>query len=295
MSRKENFEIPAQFSFTPFPVKWSLEQVELLGWKEDLDHEHLEWIRRNRLPEFPILEHTVVLGLGGKGGSRTIDLDRSHVPSTILKPSENRKNAPELTGRSFELLCCVHDPEECEKLTSPSAPTKDAWSVRGEFLELEPNMKALSRFLNRAGLWQRVAIEDGAYIPALPLRSRISYDGLKVAVVTSGNYFFDLRDTLRRALAGSPDKWLRNPEFFALRVTEVDTEPPYYKIRAKYALDAIMATITIDHLRGAKFGVCKLHDCGAVFQRTSGQKKLYCNQAHAHLANVRERRRKGIE
>ena len=35
---------------------------------------------------------------------------------------------------------------------------------------------------------------------------------------------------------------------------------------------------------------CALEDCRKLFEHTSKQKRIYCTQAHAHLANVRKSR-----
>lgn len=55
-------------------------------------------------------------------------------------------------------------------------------------------------------------------------------------------------------------------------------------------LDAILATIYVDKLRGRGPRLCALRDCGVVFEMSSDSRKIYCSQAHAHLASVRQKR-----
>ncbi|HEX4004714.1 MAG TPA: hypothetical protein VHX60_00935 [Acidobacteriaceae bacterium] len=58
------------------------------------------------------------------------------------------------------------------------------------------------------------------------------------------------------------------------------------------ALDAILATVYVDKLRGLDLQVCALKECNATFERQSDQRKQYCTNYHAHLASVRRNRQK---
>jgi hypothetical protein len=61
------------------------------------------------------------------------------------------------------------------------------------------------------------------------------------------------------------------------------------EIFATTPLDAILATIYVDKLRGCDLQVCALKDCDNTFE-SSDSRKMYCSQAHAHLASVRHKR-----
>jgi hypothetical protein len=52
-------------------------------------------------------------------------------------------------------------------------------------------------------------------------------------------------------------------------------------------LDAILATVYVDKLRGIEFQVCALKDCNETFEKESGHGKMYCSNSHAHLASIR--------
>jgi hypothetical protein len=58
------------------------------------------------------------------------------------------------------------------------------------------------------------------------------------------------------------------------------------------ALDAILATIYIDKLRGIKTEVCALTECEQIFEVKSNHGQKYCCNYHAHLASVRRNRPK---
>jgi hypothetical protein len=56
------------------------------------------------------------------------------------------------------------------------------------------------------------------------------------------------------------------------------------------AISAIVTTIELDHLRGAKFGTCARKDCPKFFEITSKHRRKYCTQECAHLASIRRMR-----
>jgi hypothetical protein len=63
-------------------------------------------------------------------------------------------------------------------------------------------------------------------------------------------------------------------------------------IRVRDVLTAILATIHIDHLRGARFGFCHRHDCRKPFEIISKHKRKYCSQYCAPLSSMRKRQRR---
>jgi len=66
----------------------------------------------------------------------------------------------------------------------------------------------------------------------------------------------------------------------------------YAEVCVGSALDAILATVYIDSLRGIETQVCALSDCEEIFEITSQHGKRYCSNYHAYLASVRRSRRK---
>lgn len=61
------------------------------------------------------------------------------------------------------------------------------------------------------------------------------------------------------------------------------------------ALDSILATVYVDKLRGLDLQVCALKECNEMFERREGRPRMYCSQAHAHLASVRRMRAEARE
>ena len=61
------------------------------------------------------------------------------------------------------------------------------------------------------------------------------------------------------------------------------------------ALDAILATVYVDKLRGLELQVCALKECNETFEKQSDHGKLYCSNYHAHLASIRRKRAEAKE
>jgi hypothetical protein len=61
-------------------------------------------------------------------------------------------------------------------------------------------------------------------------------------------------------------------------------------IKTTNVVATILATIEIDHLRGAKFGLCARPDCPKFFEITSNHDRIYCSQECGHLVSVRNTR-----
>jgi hypothetical protein len=55
-------------------------------------------------------------------------------------------------------------------------------------------------------------------------------------------------------------------------------------------LEAILAAVYIDGLRGVNYRLCALPDCSEVYEVFSKHERVYCSQACAHKASVRKRR-----
>jgi hypothetical protein len=61
-------------------------------------------------------------------------------------------------------------------------------------------------------------------------------------------------------------------------------------IKANDILTAVIATVYLDHLRGANYKFCALSDCRKPFELTSKHDRIYCSQRCAHLQTVRKQR-----
>ena len=67
-------------------------------------------------------------------------------------------------------------------------------------------------------------------------------------------------------------------------------DEPVALIPVGNTLEAILATIYLDHLNGFDHALCGLKDCRKIYEVTSKHARLYCSPACAHKASVRRRR-----
>jgi hypothetical protein len=74
-----------------------------------------------------------------------------------------------------------------------------------------------------------------------------------------------------------------------------DSEVPRACIKTFNTLDAIFATIQVDKLQGAQFRECARHDCKNPPFRVEARHKIFCSPECAHLAAVRESRKRAAE
>lgn len=117
--------------------------------------------------------------------------------------------------------------------------------------------------------------------------------------------FEQLQKLLREALLRPAHKWaalaeaefrIQNPSFLFSEQANIvfmwSGKTPQAFIRPQYALQAMIATIQIDKLRGAEFRVCARHDCKKPPFRVEARNKIYCSIDCAHLVAVRNSRKR---
>ena len=120
---------------------------------------------------------------------------RSNLPPGVIEPWESARTKPDISGRTFTLLAGRSLALVDE--SSSAGLTKDAWVMRDEFLNLKQDTEVLLRFLNRWGdLTDNLATSAGPY--GNP--SQLSIEFPHVA--------WQVQNQFRRALVGSPHKWL---------------------------------------------------------------------------------------
>lgn len=154
----------------------------------------------------------------------------------------------------------------------------DPWKVRDDFFGLT-TMTDLLAFLNATGVFH---LHIGG--------------------------FYDLtiwQDLLGKMLQRNPQRWpelataygagklmaVRRVSTFYTRFAWSEGRPSC-SIHATTTLAALVATIHVDHLRGARFRFCKRPDCGQPYEVTSKHQRLYCSQYCAHFQSLRRLREK---
>jgi hypothetical protein len=298
MAHSSNLEIPARFSFRPYNAHWEICWAEVVGWGEEphglralmsLAKAGHPIISSDYIPvrvNIPIPDSTSNSSLGMLYGLRNeiayeITMNRRDIPYGVIKPREDMDNSPYISGRdAFPVLAYCNSAFAKSLMipkVKPGEKEKNAWVMREEFLNLDDDLISLLRFLNRWGMWDFYPGYNAGTLNADPLPFVLEFPHLLLRQ----------RDNFRRALAGSSTTWLKQDN--SLSFSPMD-KAPYFLVKRSYCKETITATITIDHLRKAKFGICKLPDCGKLFQHKTQQKKLYCKTEHAHLANVRKLR-----
>jgi hypothetical protein len=155
--------------------------------------------------------------------------------------------------------------------------TLDPWAVRDDLFSLK-DAAELQSFLNRTGLFD--------------IRFPGRFSGLQ-----------EWKNLFHGMLSTKPDKWPKLTGNFdpsklqvALRASSPTMKIVWDKGRHAITLpvgttlDAIVAAILLDHLRGAEYAFCKKEDCGKPYPSRSN--KLFCSYECAHHHNMREIRAK---
>jgi endogenous inhibitor of DNA gyrase (YacG/DUF329 family) len=289
MVLRENFEIPARFSFRPFSVRWEICDAELLGWGEEprtpfsrridqlsVDRERVEvYIWPDSIAE------RLMMVSGIRFPERAVELYRDNVPKDVLPLAETRRSRPDISGKRFKVLVCSRPEFKSSMAPSGLRPVdrpKDAWAMRDEFLSLEGGdgdqdewIFGLQQFLNRWGMWN--------YRRGFGTRSGEQAPGF---VLAFPHLLWQERNEYRKALE-QPNKWLRTAAG-SLSTTRMVEEWPYFLVERSYCDEAIRSTITINHLRKQRFGFCKR--CGKQFERETAHKKSFCSRRCINAANV---------
>ena len=176
----------------------------------------------------------------------------------------------------------------------------DPWKVRAAFLGLESEQEILG-FLNQVG----------RFTPSMGIKWRVT-----------GHWDVDdfrcWQRMFRKFMKRPPDRWNQAVERLAVpgvdhlmrrvlqasrkfaiqfrwrseRQTEWKGAPHLAVIESQDALNAMLATIYLDHLHGTKFGFCARPDCGRAFEVSSRHKRKFCEQYCAHLQALRRMRKR---
>jgi hypothetical protein len=175
----------------------------------------------------------------------------------------------------------------------------DGHAIRDHFMELKSDADVLA-FLNLYGKfssleelertegWKRVDFEGWQTVFAELARRAPETWSDYVNSLLLPRTGFDIRGVLSALVWGSTHQ----VEFHWRGLPQADWRGAKHlaSLQTNTVVSAILATIEIDHLRGAKFGVCARKDCPKFFEITSHHKRKYCNQYCAHLESIRRMR-----
>ena len=168
----------------------------------------------------------------------------------------------------------------------------DAWDKRNEFFRLRKgDNESLLNFLNSVGVWDRPTPQDGVVGEDDPYE--FTQEGGRFVVdeqpLRFAEDFWHMREHARIAL--SSKAWSDVLGQFDLPTRLVRKRAgSYFLICTVAFLDALFATVVLDHAEGARVLRCARPDCGIVFTANNRHKRKYCSWDCAHLVAVRKSR-----
>jgi hypothetical protein len=181
------------------------------------------------------------------------------------------------------------------------ATSFDPWEKRAEFFRLEQgNTDALLIFLRSIGLFERPRIMDDESPVTKTLLS--AQDGL----LHEAPYVSQISEehiwAVRRAMRGSLKALEQHSgeyDDFQVRFLRSTGGKSRLVLTTSTFFDALLLTLSVDQLQGAKVRKCARPDCGVLFSTTGGHKRKYCAWYCGHIESVRRsrreiRKRKGI-
>jgi hypothetical protein len=288
-----NLGIPARFSFRPRVAEWHAALAELVDWAEESSGSlkpliafgtPIEKVQR-KTGDKVIIRVTPPVDVGKKlGASLTkemlygihedssdfdLEMPRKELPDGLLHPDETPTTAPDIAGREFVVLVSQL-PESANGPLQLATRVKEAeikernvWAMRNRFFSLEPSVVELKTFLNTWGPWDAERRYPG---------NGFSFRSLPFALVVP-DAIWRQRETYRKAVSGFARSWLRTAKPLTFSTLN---EWPHFLVERFTCQDALEATITIEHMRKAKYGFCKR--CRGMFERDTLHKKNYCSR-----------------
>jgi hypothetical protein len=150
-----------------------------------------------------------------------------------------------------------------------------AWEIREEFLKITET-EHLKQFLHKTGGFH----SEG-------------FSGLT-----------EWQTIIAKMMTISPENWgrlLKDPTLAKGKVKAALSKIPQVHFQwskgkpslafwTGFTLRAIVATIQVDHVRGARFSSCQRPDCHTVYQLESLHKRKYCSHECGHLESMRRTR-----
>jgi hypothetical protein len=156
----------------------------------------------------------------------------------------------------------------------------DAWQVRDRFVNLKRSDDQLFDFLNDTGRWDQFL---GPYL----LKN-----------------MWDWQDAIKHLLLRPHRKWQDvisehlNPYVGCMGIAayldvsfESDGDNLWFELTPHGCVGALLGSVLIDRVEGARFQICQRPDCRQVYRLKSRHKRKYCSYDCAHLQSVRASRK----
>jgi hypothetical protein len=183
---------------------------------------------------------------------------------------------------------------------SPAPRSFDGYEVREHFMSLRTPQDCLV-FLNKYGRFsplQKIDEQVGWTFKAMMKWQEVFADLAKRSPDKWSDYANSLMSPEHgpniRGVVGALS-WSKNSITFQKNSSDIPTAKgaKYFGVIATNdVVSAIVTTLQVDHVRGAKFGVCARIDCPRFYEITSHHKRKYCGETCAHLETVRRLRKR---
>ncbi|HWR34651.1 MAG TPA: hypothetical protein VN622_02135 [Clostridia bacterium] len=276
-------QVAAVIDFATTPLRWTVGKVKSVGWVED------------EISTFTVVEVTEpgeYKGLRQRMRPFVLPTElRDVVPFKVTGKNSMRFRAIR-ENRTAEALIADFPIKAGKRLVSYVPKEIDAWQMRDELLELDETTNGLAAFLSRYGQWDSVTLprepvdrSSNKIVPWVTFAERVWH----VSVPRTANEYYDVRELISSGLLCTAANWLGS-QFASLPFGKPRPEFPHLRIEARTCIDALLGTITVDHLLGTEFRVCARSDCPKIFKVESKHKRVYCDQYCGHLESVRRNR-----
>lgn len=179
--------------------------------------------------------------------------------------------------------------------------TYDPWEMRKRFFRIKDgDTDAAIELLDAVGLFDKADAASAGLLATMPgvqieplLENSLQIDADDGMHLVSGAVLPTLADAfwiLRRDLLRQMTKRAQGFDDWDYTVRLVNLPRPSIVITTTAFADAMVASVRIDELRGARFIKCKRKDCGVVFAAVGPRKRKFCEWGCGHLESVRNAR-----
>jgi hypothetical protein len=260
------FQLPFQFEFRRTPVKWIGTTLRIQpGWEVETDSRFQ--------PHEPYVNCESLDGSEISGQLSFSEFPRSTRARLSLDAIRKRPTSQEANRGLIDLAlpAFYYDGGASKEINS------DAWEMRDEFLKLRPAIDEIHKFLNTWGIWGW----SRGWWAVLGSMSN--------GRVLLPEWIAEQQEEVRSALKSGSQSWLA--QFQRLPAASQTIEKyPFFKWQAKTIKEALIATVTVDLLKGTKFRVCAREDCSGYFAISSLHKRIFCTQYCGHVVSQRLKR-----
>lgn len=287
------FQIPVQLEFRPMKTYWRLMEAQIVGWCSEFRTKKSgalfasvpplisDWLVISISPDYWNGPLSRLLGLEPCETPTLLQMQAHQLPKSLAamcgEPGPDAAISDEAKDELFPVLVGETSGDRMKKAV-------DVKLMRDEFFGLNGGLEELLRFARRWGLWDFNML--WRYQGPDTIRS-IGESGVPCLFP---HQIVEAQTELSKALHGTPEAWLSTQQ--AAIPTVQRQRRPYFFAEPGDCRTAIQYTITLEHLSGAKFGICEQPDCRIPFPFKSGHQRKYCSPECAHLMAVRASRKR---